>query len=501
MRPQWGDLVAGVSVAVILIPQSLAYAELAGLPPYYGLYAAMLPPIAAAFFASSPYLQTGPVAMTALLTFGALAPLAAPGGAEYVGLAALLALIVGAARLAIGTVRIGWIAYLMSHPVLVGFTAAAALLIAGSQLPTALGAAAPAGDLVGRALWTLLHPGAWGGEETALAIITIALVLGGRRMHPLFPGVFAAVIVGLGYSVATGYDGATVGAIPAGLPPFSLAFEWSAAPSLFIPGAVIALVGFAEAAAISRTFATQERREWSPNREFVSQGIANVASGISGGFPVGGSFSRSSVNRIAGARTRWSGAVTGLAVLAFLPAAGVLAQLPRAVLGAIVVAAVVKLMDPRPLVKPLKHSYPQTAIAWTTFVLTLALAPRIERAVVIGVAFTVFVHLWRELPVLVKSRFEDGVLYIEPQGVLFFASAPGLNQALVRLLATHPDAAGLVIDLGRLGRVDYPGALALQQVVIDAHAAGLDVSIADVPDHAHRILRRVFGDDTSLFDH
>jgi SulP family sulfate permease len=491
-------VIAGVSVALVLIPQSLAYAELAGLPAYYGLYAAMLPPIAAAFFASSPYLQTGPVAMTSLLTFGALAPLAAPGGPEYVGLAAVLALVVGVVRLAIGTIRVGWIAYLMSHPVLVGFTAAAAILIAGSQLPTALGAAAPDGAILERSVWAVLHVDEWGLAEGLLSILTVALVLGGRRLHPLFPGVFVAVLIGLAYSAVSGYAGPVVGTVPSGLPPFSLDLDWSAVPSLVVPGGVIALVGFAEAAAISRTFATQERRAWSPNREFVSQGIANLASGVSAGFPVGGSFSRSSVNRLAGARTRWSGAVTGLAVLAFLPVAGVIALLPRAVLAAIVIAAVLKLMDPRPLLRPVRHSYAQAAIAWTTFVLTLALAPRIERAVVIGIGFTVFVHLWRELPVLVKSRFADGVLYIEPQGVLFFASAPGLNQALVRLLATHPDAGRVAIDLSHLGRVDYPGALALQQVVTDAQAAGLDVEFQEVPEHARRILGKVFGKDSPL---
>ncbi len=328
--------------------------------------------------------------------------------------------------------------------------------------------------------------------------MTVALVLGGRRLHPLFPGVFVAVLIGLVYSAASSYAGPVVGTVPSGLPPFSLDLDWRAVPSLVVPGGVIALVGFAEAAAISRTFATQERRDWSPNREFVSQGIANLASGVSAGFPVGGSFSRSSVNRLAGARTRWSGAVTGLAVLAFLPVAGVISLLPRAVLAAIVIAAVIKLMDPRPLLRPVRHSYAQTAIAWTTFVLTLALAPRIDRAVVVGIAFTVFVHLWRELPVLVKSRFADGVLYIEPQGVLFFASAPGLNQALVRLLATHPDAGRVVIDLSHLGRVDYPGTLALQQVVTDAQAAGLDVEFKEVPEHARRILGKVFGKDSPL---
>ena len=493
-----GDLLAGLSVSLVLIPQCLAYAELAGLPAYYGLYAAMLPPIAAAVFASSPYLQTGPVAMTSLLTFGALAPLAVRGGPEFAALAALLALVVGMVRLAIGAARVGWIAYLMSHPVLVGFTAAAALLITASQLPTALGVAAPDGRILARAAWAATHVRQWDPASVLLSIVTVALVLWGRRLHALFPGVFVAVLIGLVYSIVTDFSGPRVGTIPAGLPPFSIALPWRALPDLLVPGAVIALVGFAEAAAISRAFATRDRSVWSPTREFVSQGVANLASGISAGFPVGGSFSRSSINRLAGAQTRWSGAITGLGVLAFLPIAGILAPLPKAILGAIVIAAVVKLLDPRPLLASIRHSYPQTAIAWTTFALTLVLAPRIDRAVVAGVIFAVLIHLWRELPVLVKSKYEEGVLYMIPQGVLFFASAPGLHQALTRHLAEHPQANQLAIDLRQLGRVDYPGALALKQVVEDATTAGLIVEIVGVPQHARRILVRVFGEDSPL---
>lgn len=142
LKPDPRDLIAGLSVAVIAIPQALAYAELAGLPPSSGLYAAALPPIAAAVFASSPYLQTGPVAITGLLTFGALAPLSVEGSPHYIGLALLLAVVVGIARLAIGLVRAGFIANLMSHPVLLGFVPAAALFIIASQLPTALGVGA-----------------------------------------------------------------------------------------------------------------------------------------------------------------------------------------------------------------------------------------------------------------------------------------------------------------------------------------------------------------------
>ncbi len=480
-------------MALVLIPQSLAYAELAGLPAYYGLYAAMLPPVAAAFFASSPYLQTGPVAITSLLTFGALAPLAAPGGAPYIAMAALLAIVVGAMRMALGLVRVGWVSFLMSHPVLTGFTSAAAILICASQLPTALGVTPTDGSLLQEAWWALSAPKSWNAVAVLLSIVTVVLVTGGRRLHMLFPGVLVAVIIGLGVSAVFGYGGPVVGSMPRGLPPFSIALPWAELPRLVLPGAVIALVGFAEAAAISRTFAAQDRAPWNPNREFVSQGVANLASGLSGGFPVGGSFSRSSVNRLAGGKSRLSGAVTGLIVLGFLPVAGVLAALPRAILGAIVIAAVVRLVTLRTMVGFFRHSRPQAAIAWSTFVLTLALAPRVDRALVIGVAFAIAVHIWRELPVLVKSAYENGVLHIEPQGVLFFASAPAMSEALLKELARHPDAERLAIDLGRLGRIDYSGALALQDVIHDAREAQLTVELRGAPPHARRILGRVFG--------
>jgi len=494
-RIELGDVLAGLAVAFVLIPQSLAYAELAGLPPHVGLYAAMLPPIAAAFFASSPYLQTGPVAMTSLLTFGALAGLAAPEGADYVALAALLAVVVGVMRLALGLVRVGWISFLMSHPVLTGFTTAAAILICASQLPTALGVVEAEGSLLQRAGWALVHPGDWEIASVVLSIVTALLVFGGRRLHTLFPGVLVAVVAGLVFSAASGYGGSVVGSVPRGLPPFSLALPWSALPQLLFPGAVIALIGFAEAAAISRTFAAQDRTSWDPDREFISQGVANLASGISGGFPVGGSFSRSSVNRVAGGKNRVSGAITGLVVLAFLPFAGLLAALPRAVLGAIVIAAVIKLITFRPMLSFIRHSYPQAATAWVTFALTLALAPHIERAILIGIGFAIAVHIWRELPVLVRSSFKDGALRIEPQGVLFFASAPALSNALLKELGKHPEAERLVIDLSRLGRIDYTGALALKDIMADARSAQLAVEFAGVPPQATRILLKVLGPD------
>jgi SulP family sulfate permease len=465
-RPRFtlGDAIAGVSVAFVLIPQSLAYAEIAGVPAYVGLYAAALPPLAAAFFASSPYLQTGPVAMTALLTFGALKGLGAePGTTEYVALAALLALVVGVVRAVIGLARGGFLAYLMSQPVLIGFTSAAAILITSSQIPTAVGVAPPD-----------------------------ALVVGGRKVHRLFPGVLAAVVVGITYSALTEYDGLTVGEVPAGLPPFSLDLPWGSLPSLLVSGVVIALIGFAEAAAISRTYAARDRTSWSPDREFVSQGVANLVSGISGGFPVGGSFSRSSIDRLAGGKTRWAGAITGLVVLAFLPIAGLLSPLPRAILGAIVISAVARLIKLSPLWTMWSDSKLQAAVLWTTFALTLILSPRIEIAVIIGIGLGVLIHLWRETSVGVDASYDGSTLHITPTGVLYFGSAPQLNEVLLEQLEDYPEATELVFHLNSLGRIDYTGALALKSVATAAEQAGLSVEFRDLPPQTRRILERVF---------
>ncbi len=486
------DVVAGVSVALILVPQALAYAEIAGMPEVHGLYAAALPPLVAAFFASSPYLQTGPVAMTALLTFGALSTLAAPGSAEYVKLAALLALVVGVVRVGIGLVRAGVMAFLMSLPVLRGFTAGAAILIAASQLPTAVGVSPPDGKLLGRAWWTLRHAADWEPHAVVLAAGTVALLLVGRRIHAAFPAVPLAVVAGLAWSLGPGFEGPLVGAIEEGLPPLSLALPWSDLPELVLPGLVIALVGFAEPAAIARTYATQDRAAWSADREFVSQGAANVAAAVSAGFPVGGSFSRSAITRLTGGRTRWSGAVTGLLVLAFLPFAGVLADLPRAVLGAVVIAAVLKLMDPRPMLEVVRASPPQGAVGVVTFVATLFLAPHIERAVVIGVGLAVLVHLWRELRLRVEPSVAGTTLTLRPAGVLFFGSAPSLDDTLLASLADHPDVTRLVLNLEALGRIDYTGAKALREIAAEAHQAGLEVEVTEVPQHAWRILEAVW---------
>lgn len=479
------DLVAGMSVGLVAIPQSLAYAEIAGMPAYTGLYATAFPALLAAFFADSRYLQTGPVATTSLLALGALTPLAAQESPEYVAFAALLAVLVGATRLLLGVARLGRIADLMSQPVVVGFTSAAAILIAGSQSDKAFGVLGAPSGLFEKLLHVLGHPGEWTASALVVSLATAAIVIGGRRVHPLFPGVLVAAAGGVALGASGALDLAMIGTVPSGLPRLSLDLEWGALPSLLLPAMVIAAVGFAEPTAIARTLAAQDRERWNASRELVSQGVANLASGLSGGFPVGASFSRSALNKAAGARTRWAGLVTGATVLAFLPFADVLSHLPDAVLGAIVIVAVAKLIRVGEMIRIARSSPPQGIVAWGTALATLLLAPRVEYGILLGIGLSLGVHVYRETArVAVEAAYRDGILRLSPSGVLFFASATRFQDALLDSLAEHPDTTEVVVDLARLGRLDFTGLETLESIRDEVERSGIAFRVAHVPPHA-----------------
>ncbi len=487
-RPSTGDLIAGVSVALVAIPQSLAYAELAGLPPQYGLYATALPSLLAALFVSSRYLQTGPVALTALLTFGALSGVAEPGEADYIRSAAVLALLVGLMRLLLGVVRMGRVAYLLSEPVVTGFTAGAAVVIIASQLPKIFDVN-PSGEVLAAAVRALGHPEEWRWSAIAFAAGTVALMLGGRHVHRLFPGVLVAVIAGVVVAGVGGYGGSKVGDLDGGFIPLSLDFGWSAAPSLLLPAAVIALVGFAEPAAIARTFAAADRLPWNANREMVSQGVANLASAVSGAFPVGGSFSRSSLNRLAGATSAWSGAITGAFVLVVLPLTPLLEDLPTAVLGVIVIVVVLRLVDVKEMVRLPRGSFPQALVGAGTTFATIALAPRVERGVLVGIGLAVAVHLYRELQVAAPGERDGDTLTVRPKGVMWFATVPQVERLVREELAAERNLTAVVIDFAGVGRLDYSGAVALRRILERISAGGVAVSVAGIPPSASGAVR------------
>lgn len=488
--PARGDVVAGVSVALVLVPQSLAYATLAGLPPVHGLYAAAAAPILGALIGSSPYLQTGPVAVSSLLTFGALAGMAEPSTADFAALAAVLALVVGVIRGAVGLLGAGPIAYLMSQPVVVSFTSAAALLIISSQIPQVLGVRGEHDNPLLSALAALTDPGAWSWPAVGLGAGAVAVMLGARRISPLIPGALVVALGGVAFSRLTDYDGATVGDVDLDLHLLS-GVPAGDVLGLLVPGLVIALVGFAEPAAIARKYAAEDRQPWDSNREFVGQGLANLAAGAVSGMPVGGSFSRSALNRLSGARTRWSGAITGLTVVALLPFTSLLAPLPTAVLGGLVISAVLSLVDYRAPVLYWRWSRPQFVVGVVTAVATLALAPHVERGVLLGVATALAVHLWRELNVTVPAEVVGDSLHLRPSGVLYFGSAPAVERAITTLMTEHPDLDRVVVHLEAVGRLDVTGALMLRDLAQEAEAGQRRVEITGARPPAARLLARV----------
>jgi SulP family sulfate permease len=383
-----------------------------------GLHATAVCSFPAAALASSRYLQTGCVAMTSLLAAGALAGAGlTPGTVAYAAAAPLLALIVGASRVALAALNGGALLARIPPAVLDGFTLGVVWLVFATQLPVCLGVAVPraaAAHFVTSASWALLRPALWHWGTIVTAGATAACLLLGkrcaasacmrtraasldrsltlthilclpplRRLHPVFPGAIVACVLGCIASSAGLAVGPTVGAraplsearthvracsrsashfcfstplphagaVHAGLPSLlhPSALPWHLLPALAPAGAAIAVAGFAEAAAVSSRFAADDAEKWDCNRELLSQGAANLAAGAFGGYPVGGSLSRTSLARTAGATTQRAHAITGAAVLAFLPAgAGLLAALPRAVLGGLVAVAMLPLMRPAP---------------------------------------------------------------------------------------------------------------------------------------------------------
>ncbi len=387
--------------------------------------------------------------------------------------------------------RWGGIVYLMSQTVVVGFAGAASLLIIGSQVPSALGTTTQDPNPLLAATIALANPTAWEPASIAIALAAGAIVLASRLIHPVIPGSLIAVAGLTAASIAAGFGGAVLGAISVPLPLANVTLPFESTPALLLPAVVIAVVGFAEPAAIARRYAALDREPWDAGREFVGQGAANLAAAVSGAFPVGGSFGRTALARLAGARTRWTFVATSAAIGVALVLLPLLSALPVAVLAAIVIAAIALDLDLRSFRFYWQVARLQFAVAAFTFVATIVTAPHIERGILLGVAAAVAAHLWRENRVHAGASMEGPTLHLRPRGVLYFGSAHRLEQALVRQLSLHREADGLVVHLDGLGRIDVTGAIALGRLLDDAIEAGLAVEIRDVPIQARHIVDRV----------
>ncbi len=404
------DIIAGTTIAMIIIPQSMAYAALADVPPVYGLYAALVPVGIAAFFGSSRYLATGPVAMVCLLTSVAVTSLSAGNTSLYIFYAIILAVTVGVFQVTLALFRAGKVFDTIPEHVLLGFTSAAALIISTSQLSKVFGMPKISlGQLINPEL--LLASTPINFEALGLSILILFLMYLIKYKFTKFMtlsnlAVFFAVLLSISYSLAQSYSGPVVGYIPPGLPDFKIPdfniFNGSI-PMLIIHTLIIAFVGFMEAIAIAKQLYSKKPPKDSngvelyknptpvdSNQELLGQGIANISSGISGSIPVSGSFSRSAVNEASGAYSGLSSIVTMMVVgITLLFATPLLFSLPQATLGIIVIFAVIPLIRIKEMGKLYSESKRLGTITWITFASTL-IFPMLSIEIYEGVT----THIW-----------------------------------------------------------------------------------------------------------
>jgi len=505
------DAIAGLTVALVLVPQSMAYAQLAGLPAYVGLYASFLPVIFASLFGSSMQLATGPVAIVSLLTAAALEPLAIQNPEGYLAYAAILAFIVGVFQLSLGLLRLGILVDFLSHPVVVGFTNAAALIIGTSQLGKIFGMETRKGVHHYETVWNLLQDIPSTHLLTLMmGLLSILLLVSLKKFAPKLPNVLITVVICILLSYFLDYDskgGSIIGYIPDGLPGFKIPeVGFHQMVNLIVSAAIIALLGFVEAISVAKAIASETRQRLSANQELVGQGIANIVASAFQAYPVSGSFSRSAVNFDAGAKTGFSSVVAGIIVaITLLYLTPLLFHLPQATLAAVIIVAVFNLIKIEPVVHAWKVHRHDGFVAVATFFTTLFFAPHLEKGIMTGVLLSLGLFLYRTMtPLFVEvGRHEDGSLrnaelfslvtsdtvsVFRYDGDLYFANAGYLEGKILNNLAQKPDLKVMILDFESVDLVDSTGEETLTRIVERMEAAGVELYIA----RAKRSMRDAF---------
>ncbi len=476
------DVIAGVTVSLVAIPQALAYAQLAGVPPYYGLYAAFIPTIIGVLFGSSAILSTGPVAMTSLLTAASIAPLAASGSEQFYAYAILLALLSGMIQIGFGLTRMGVLLNFLSHPVLMGFINAAALIIAISQIPSLLGISVKQSKHLLVDTWNVLtNFDALHGMSLAFGLGAIAMLVAFKKLLPKLPGVLITVALFTWISYASGFaehGGRVVGDIPRGLPGLTIpSLEWSAIRDLLPAAFVVALISFVEAMSSCKVISMKTRTRWDENQELVGQGLAKVAAAFCQSMPVSGSFSRSALNLASNARTGLSSIISAGFVFATLMFfTGALYHLPKPVLAAMIMMAVVNLVNFTSIRHAWQASKDDGIAATATFVATLVFAPNIQDGILTGIILSLILFLYRRMRpriIVAPGLHPDGTLRdatrfnlptLSPQigairfdSSLLFFNAAHFEDAILNLMQRQPGARFVLIAGHGINHLDGSG--------------------------------------------
>ncbi len=511
------DLVAAAIVTVMLVPQSLAYALLAGLPAEVGLYASMLPLLAYAIFGTSRTLAVGPVAVVSLMTAAAMGKLAIAGPAEYAAAAITLAALSGLILLALGICRLGFLANFLSHPVIAGFITASGILIAAGQLKHLLGVKAGGVNLIEVA--ETLAPNLSQTNLITLVIGALAtvflfwvrkglkpiLIASGLRPRladlssktgPIFAlaaTAFAAWAFDLGNKGVK-----LVGAVPQGLPSLSLPdFSMPLVQSLALPALLISVVGFVESVSVGQTLAAKRRQRIEPDQELIGLGVSNLAASVSGGFPVTGGFARSVVNFDAGAETPAAGAFTAIGLAgATLFLTPLLAYLPQATLAATIIVAVLSLVDLSILKRTWNYAVSDFAAVSATILLTLGIG--VEAGIVAGVVLSILMHLYKtskpHIAILGRvpgtEHFRNikrhqvetnpTVLSMRVDESLYFANARYLEDQINAQLAEQPTVKHIILVCPAVNDIDLSALESLESINSRLKDAGVVFHLSEV---------------------
>ncbi len=487
-----GDLTAGMVVTVMLIPQSLAYAMLAGLPPEVGLYASVLPLFAYALFGSSMALAVGPVAVASLMTASALAPVAAQGSPEYLAMAILLALLSGVILFVAGLLRMGFLAHFLSHPVISGFISGSAILITVGQLKYLLGMPLPSGSIVKTLSAVTQQLPQMNTTTAAIGIAALVFLLFSRlylgkllkqigmpekvadlitKLAPMAAVITSTAVVAQ-YDLDQSAAVSIVGQVPAGLPALHLpTLEWQAMAVLLLPAALISLVGFVESVSVAQSLAFKRGQRIDPNRELLGIGAANIASALSGAYPVTGGFARSVVNFSAGAQTPAAGVISAVLMAVVIASfTGGFHYLPHAVLAATIIVAVTALIDIDTLVEAWRYDKADALSLLLTFFGVILLG--VEEGILLGVVLSLAVLVWRSshphmavvgrVPGTEHFRNVDrhqvetlpGLVALRIDESLYFANAQALESRIEALLRTHPGTRCILLILSAVNQLD-----------------------------------------------
>lgn len=511
------DLVAAVIVTVMLIPQSLGYALLAGLPPEMGLYASILPLVAYALFGTSRTLSVGPVAVASLMTATTVGAIAQQGTADYASAAIVLALLSGLMLTLLGIVRFGFVTNFLSHPVVSGFITASGIIIALSQLRHILGISAH-GEALPQLIYTLAqHSGDANGYTLSVGIFTLLFLLFCRselsrilirrgvssRWATLIAKTAPVVAILISIGLAIGLDLKNhgvdlVGHVPRGLPAFSLpAVHWELVEVLALPALLISLIGFVESVSVGRTLGAKRRQRISPNQELIGLGSANIASAVSGGFPVTGGFSRSVVNFDAGAETQLASVMTAIGIaLAALLLTPALYFLPKATLAATIIVAVTGLIDLQIIREAWRYSRSDFIAITATILLTLGLG--VEIGVLSGVAVSIAMHLYKttrphfaivgNVPGTEHYRnvqrhdvlTHPSVVSLRVDESLYFANATYLEDIIYAQLAERTDVEHVILMCPAVNEIDLSALEALEEINRRLTELGIRLHLSEV---------------------